>query len=207
MVVEKIVLKITSALAVMVVCFALGCSYADSRNQDKQIDELTQAQADSKDEVLKSQNESIAIEGRVSESTQRVESINKEAVKRVESNEPKVITKVVTKYIGIENDSSSNDGFNQSPNGEVVVETVRPWTFDSGTIRLLNSARLGVDTDSTASSVDASDQTTSSIGISEFVANDLDVVALYHEQSIRYKALQDYVTEKQNEGFELCKPR
>lgn len=207
MVVEKIVLKIVSALAVMVVCFTLGYSYSQSRTKDKQIDSLTQAQADSKNEVLHSQKESIAIEGKVSESVHKIDSVSKEAVKRVESNEPKVITKVVTKYIGIENDSFSNGGSGESPNGETVVEVARPWTFDNGTIRLLNSARLGVSTDSTSISDNASDQTASHIGVSEFVSNDLEVVSLYHEQSVKYKALQDYIQEKQNEGFEFCKPR
>lgn len=200
--VYKIGLKVIAALVVMIVCFAYGYDVGNDRQQAKQIGGLTQAQADSK-EVLASQDKSIAIEGRVSESTQQIKAISDEAVKRVESNEPKVITKVVTKYIGIESDSSSTSS--EMPNGETVIEITRPWTFDSGTIRLLNSARAN-DTDSTASSINASDQTPTDITVGKFVENDLEIVSLYHNQSERYQALQDYVKEKQDEGYLFCKP-
>ncbi|HEO0817055.1 TPA: hypothetical protein U9M35_002911 [Acinetobacter baumannii] len=201
MVVQKIAVRLLLSLAALVVAFAVGYDFGSDREKAKQISELTQAQADSNKEILKSQEESKAIEGRVGELTQKVKDISDKAVERVKANEPKVVTKVIERCSG--DDSISNEtGF--SPVSETVVEVSRPWTFDYGTVRLLNSARTN-DTDSAASISNVGDQTPTDITVSDFVENDLEVVALYHEQSERYKSLQDYIKSKQDEGYMFCK--
>lgn len=203
MFVEKIILKIVGALAVMALCFTLGYAVATSNQKDKQIEAATLTQADSNQEVLASQAKSIAIEDKVAASTQKIEAIKDEAVRRVEANEPKVITKTVTVYKcpGENHVSNANDG---DPMPAVSIETSRPWYFSNGVVRLLNAARAN-DTDSTASSSDASDQTASDVTVGKLVENDLEVVGLYHEQSERFKALQDYVKDKQDQGYQFCK--
>lgn len=193
-------------LAVMSLCFTLGYVVATGSQKDKQIEATTSAQADSNNEVLASQAKSIATESKVEASTQKIKAIKEEAVKRVEANEPKVITKTVTVYKcpGENYVSKSNDV--DSATSAVSVETSHPWTFDSRTVRLLDSARTN-DTNSTASINDASDQAPSNVTVSDLVSNDLEVVSLYHDQSTRFKALQDYVKDKQDQGFMFCKPR
>lgn len=73
MFVEKIILKIVGALAVMALCFTLGYAVATSNQKDKQIEAATLTQADSNQEVLASQAKSIAIEDKVAASTQKIE--------------------------------------------------------------------------------------------------------------------------------------
>lgn len=205
MVLEKIALKIIAALSVMIVCFTAGFFLGGDRQKAKQIDAVVQAQADSKNEVLASQDKSVAIESSAAASTQTIKSLSNEAVKRVDTNEPKVITKTVTVYkCPGETNVNSNDSRIESPIS--VVEVSRPWTFDNGTVRLLNSARAN-DTDSTAISSNDSDQSPSDVTVGKFVENDLEVVSLYHDQSVRFKALQDYVKEKQDQGYMLCRTK
>lgn len=204
MLLKKIALKIIMALAAMIVCFAVGYDLGGDRQKAKQIDAVVQAQADSKNEALASQAKSVAIESSTAASTQTIKSLSDQAVKRVENNEPKVITKTVTVYkCPGETNVNSNDSTTELPTS--VVEISRPWTFDSGTVRLLNSARAN-DTDSTASVSNVADQTPTDVTVGKFVENDLEVVSLYHDQSVRFKALQDYVKEKQDEGYMFCKP-
>lgn len=204
MMLEKIALKIVVALAAMIVCFAVGYDLGSDRQKAKQIDAVVQAQADSKNEVLASQAKSVAIESSAAASTQTIKSLSDQAVKRVENNEPKVITKTVTVYkCPGETNVNSDDSTTELPTS--VVEVSRPWTFDNGTVRLLNSARAD-DTDSTASVSNVADQTPTDVTVGKFVENDLEVVSLYHDQSVRFKALQDYVKEKQDEGYMFCKP-
>ncbi|MFU9046369.1 hypothetical protein ACNAUY_08245 [Acinetobacter tibetensis] len=204
MFVEKIILKIVGALAVMALCFTLGYAVATSNQKDKQIEVATLTQADSNQEVLASQAKSIAIEDKVAASTQKIEAIKDEVVRRVEANEPKVITKTVTVYKcpGDVNDSSTNGNDRTTVVG--LSETYSPWTFDGRTVRLLNAARAN-DTDSATSVSNASDQTPSDVTVGKLVENDLEVVGLYHEQSERFKALQDYVKDKQDRGYMFCK--
>lgn len=206
MFVERMVLKVSVVLAVMSLCFTLGYVVATGNQKDKQIEATTSAQAESNNEVLASQAKSIATESKVEASTQKIKAIKEEAVKRVEANEPKVITKTVTVYKcpGENHVSKSNDV--DSATSAVSVETSLPWTFDSRTVRLLDSARTN-DTNSTANINDASDQAPSNVTVSDLVSNDLEVVSLYHDQSTRFKALQDYVKDKQDQGFMFCKPR
>jgi len=75
--VEKIILKIVGALAVMALCFTLGYAVATSNQKDKQIEAATIAQADSNNEVLASQAKSVEIEDKVAASTQKIEAIKK----------------------------------------------------------------------------------------------------------------------------------
>lgn len=201
MIFQKLLAKVLLTIAALAVVFTIGYSIGSDHEKAKQIDGLTQAQADSNREVTKSQKESIAIESRVSESTQLIEEVKKQAVERVKANEPKVITKIVTKYVGVPDDSSTNGNINS----ESTVETTLPWTFGNGTIRLLNTARSN-DTTSTTDGDDASDQTASSVKVSDLVDNDLEVVGLYHELAERHKGLQQYLSEKQDQGYMLCKP-
>ena len=205
MLVEKIILKVSVALAVMALCFTLGFAVANSKQKDKQIEAATITQTDSNKEVLAGQAKSVEIEDKVAASAQKIESIKQEAVRRVLVDEPKVITKTVTVYKcpGESHVSNANDG---DPMPAVSVETSRPWSFSNGVVRLLDSARTN-DTDSTASSNDASDQTTSDVTVSDLVENDLEVVGLYHDQSERFKALQDYVKDKQDQGYMFCKAK
>lgn len=204
MFVEKVVLKVCVALALMALCFSLGYAYATGKQKDKQIEAATIAQTDSNREVLASQAKSIVVEDKVAASTHKIEAIKREAVGQVAADEPRVITKTVTVYKcpGERNVDSTNDNVQNAVVG--LSEISRPWTFSNGTVRLLNSARTN-DTNSPSSSVDASDQTPSSVTVSDLVGNDLEVVSLYHDQSERFKALQDYVKDKQDQGYMFCK--
>lgn len=204
MFVEKVVLKVCVALALMALCFSLGYAYATGKQKDKQIEAATIAQTDSNREVLASQAKSIVVEDKVAASTHKIEAIKREAVRQVAADEPRVITKTVTVYKcpGERNVDSTNDNVQNAVVG--LSEISRPWTFGNGTVRLLNSARTN-DTNSPSSSVDASDQTPSTVTVSDLVGNDLEVVSLYHDQSERFKALQDYVKDKQDQGYMFCK--
>lgn len=202
MFVERIILKISVTLAVMVLCFSLGYVTATEKSKDKQVKVATLTQSNSNKEVLASQAKSVAVETKVAASTQKIEAIKQEAVKRVEKTEPKVTIQTVYRTPG-EKDGSTNDNNHDTVVG-LSVETSRPWTFDNGTVRLFNAARIN-DTDSASSGSDASDQTASDVTVGKFAENDLEVVSLYHDQSERLKALQDYVKEKQDQGFMLCK--
>ena len=199
MLLEKIALKALAVLAAMAVCFAVGYDLGGDKQKAKQIEAVIQTQTDSKNEVLESQAKSISVEERVTASTQKIESIKDEAVKRIEANEPKV----TIKSVGVSTNDSNSIG-EQSSGEPAVVEDTRSWTFDSGTVRLLNSARSN-DTDSTASIDYATDQSPTDITIGKFVENDLEIVSLYQDQSVRFKALQDYVKEKQDQGYMFCR--
>lgn len=203
MVLQNFAIKTLLSLAVLVAVFTIGYDLGGDRQKAKQLEAVVTSQTDSNKEVLASQAKSIEVQEQTAASSHKIEVIKDEVAKRIEPNEPKVITKIVTKYVGVPDDSSNTSS--GMPNGETVIETSRPWTFDSGTVRLLNSARAN-DTDSTTDSSDGSDQAVTDITVGKFVESDLEVVSLYHDQSVRFKALQDYVKEKQDDGYMFCKP-
>lgn len=203
MVLQRFAVKTLLSLAILVAVFTIGYDLGGDRQKAKQLEAVVTSQTDSNKEVLASQAKSIEVQEQTAASSHKIEAIKDEVAKRIEPNEPKVITKIVTKYVGVPDDSCNTSS--GMPNGETVIETSRPWAFDSGTVRLLNSARAN-DTDSTTDSSDGSDQAVTDITVGKFVENDLEVVSLYHDQSVRLKALQDYVKEKQDDGYMFCKP-
>ena len=77
------------------------------------------------------------------------------------------------------------------------------WVFDVGTVRLLDAARANTHLDPATLS-DAESQAASDVALSEFVANDLEVVKLYHELAHRHDTLVDYVSCKMTTPAESC---
>lgn len=67
--------------------------------------------------------------------------------------------------------------------------------LDVGTVRLLNAARQGTAVDTTGSG-DAALQAPTSVGIEKLIANDLDIVKMYHELATRHDELVDAVEQK-----------
>lgn len=74
------------------------------------------------------------------------------------------------------------------------------FAFDSDTIGLLNAARQNTDPAATGSNAEG--PAFAAVGIAEFVANDLEVVRLYHELALRHDQLVDYVQSKMNKQAE-----
>ncbi|WP_151708790.1 hypothetical protein [Acinetobacter brisouii] len=151
-------------------------------------------------EVVESQRKSIAVEQSVVETHKRIDTISKEVVKRVEQRQPTTVT-VKPK----ENQHGLNPN-NQTlqPSAEQGSVSDAPWTFDIGTIRLLNAARDN-DPNYTAAVNNDADQGASEVTVSKFAENDLEIVGQYHELAEQHKALQDYIKEKQEQGYMFCK--
>lgn len=135
---------------------------------------------DVNEEIKASHEKSMAVETQAEQAKKNVETIKEVVVKRVQMKEPMVCKE--------ENSNESNE----------------LWTFDGATVRLLNNARRNEAVDTTTSD-NATNQTATNITVSKFVENDLDVVAMYHDLAVRHKALQDYVRQQQEQGYQLCK--
>jgi hypothetical protein len=75
------------------------------------------------------------------------------------------------------------------------IQDCGSFTLDSGTVSLLNAARQGGTLGSVSGGNEALDAA-STVTISKFVDNDLDVVKLYHELAARHDQLVDEVEQK-----------
>jgi hypothetical protein len=193
-------LKVLAVFSAMAFSGWLGYDYGTSKQIAEHTSATTVENKKLNSEALANQSKSLDAEKKVALTADHIESIKQQAVRRVEETEPKVVTKVVTKYVKVKNDSCSNESNAVESNRE-ADDT---WTFDNGTVRLLNSARA-INSNNSTIGDNASDQTPSRVKVSDLVKNDLEVVALYHEQSVQFKALQDYVKEKQDDGYMFCK--
>lgn len=173
-----------------------------------QFEKFKEAAAASQQAANTQANESAAASALVDKqqaaSTNSINTISDEVSKRLEKQEPKIIyrTKVVNQCAKDDQEpSSARPQSNFSVPGD---DAGGPWRFDSGTVRLLNSARLGVSVEPATVGNGQGDDEPSTVGIGEFASNDLQVVARYHALKIKHDALVDWVDRLKSENIGLC---
>lgn len=170
--------------------FWLGVKHEAHNQALKQIDVVVKTQVASAQEARKSVQISANVERQAATSIQNTQSIAKLATARISAQQQLVCKQ----------EKASGNEYNPI---STSIYKLDPWTFDVGTVRLLNAARSN-DTFDATSLGDVANQAPSSVGVTEFVENDLTVVGMYHDLAIRHAALQDYVTQKQDQNYALC---
>jgi hypothetical protein len=138
-------------------------------------------------EVKKSAEASTAVEAKVSESIQKVESIRKDMTDHFKLKE-----KVKYEQSPIKQSVDAKSVSDLAALPEPVEKVSCDWNLDVGTVGMLNSARAGSSIDP-ASVSDAASQAPSSVGVEAFIDNDLQVIEMYHDLATRHDALVDYV--------------
>ena len=173
--------KIAAVLAVLLVAVSIffgGASWQAKRDArahaievQTQLNDYRQAVAK---EVQQSQDKNKALTAALKESKTQQESLKSAAMDRL-----------------FEQLARKND--------EQACVDIRDFRFDVGTVRLLDAARANMPASAPATGSDAASRAPSSVGVPTFVANDLEVVRLYHELATRHNALVDYLEQKQKE--------
>lgn len=195
-----------ASIAVVALCaasFGMGIAH-NERDHAKQVSDAAQtAQQAANTEATYSAQSSAHVDATAAASTSNINNIKDAVVAHLEQTQPKVIYR----------DRSAQCSNGSEPNlptpasglheGAESAGAGGNWTFDRGTVGMLNAARLGLSAES-ASISDAEGNTPSSVGIPQFVGNDLSVVARYHALKIKHDALVDYLERLQAKGYGLC---
>lgn len=171
------------------VLFGSGYWIGSQHEKNKQQTQTSKATIqNTNNEVRVSTAKSLELEKVTADTHEKIDNIKQKVIKRIEKTEPTIVVKHIK-------DDKEN---------AIATTTVEPWVFDIGTIGLLNSARSN-DPNPTTASDDALSETASTVTVKDFVSNDLAVVDQYHDLALKHEALQDYIRDKQSQGFMFCK--
>ena len=205
---KKTLTLTAGAALIAALCGGLGYLRGVSDTNQAQFEKFKEAAAASQQAANTQANESAAASALVDKqqaaSTNSINTISDEVSKRLEKQEPKIIyrTKVVNQCA---NDDKEPDAARPESNLTVPSDDAgSPWRFDSGTVRLLNTARLGLSVESATLGHAEGDSAASSVGVGEFASNDLQVVARYHALKIKHDALVDWVDRLKKRNLGLC---
>lgn len=145
-----------------------------------QLDAVVESQREVAVDLRDSLKASVAIEERITASTQNVQAVRKEVAKRVvppPAPQPQPVAETTRENL---------------PEAHANLRPRNHWTLDVGTVWMLDSAREGLPFDATRLR-DGASQAPSEVGVTELIDNDLEIVQLYHELAERHNALVDYV--------------
>lgn len=198
---SKLLLSLSTYAAVGVACFLYGSGVTETKWQKRFTDAAAQSQQAANQQAIESAKSSAEVDSKQAASTQSINTISEEVSKRLQEQEPKIIyrTRVVNQCSKDESDISSTQ-----TSSDQSGDSAAPWRFDVGTVRLLNAARLGLSVESANLGNDPGDTAPSTVGIGEFAANDLQVVARYHALKIKHDALVDWVNNLKAKNIGLC---
>lgn len=179
--------------------YSVGGAQADQRHAQKFMEAAAASQQAANTQATSSANTSAAVDAQQAASALSINTISEEVSKRLEQQEPKIIyrTKVV-------NQCADDDVPSTRPQPDQFDDVAAPWRFDTGTVRLLNAARLGLSAESTSVSDGQGDDTPSTVGVGEFAENDLQVVERYHALKIKHDALVGWVDQLKEQNLGLC---
>lgn len=166
-----------AAAASLVVGFALGAWTNEQFAKAKKLDAVVESQHEVATDLRDSLSASIAVEEKITASTQNVKEVRKEIAKRVKP--PARKPAVETPHESL-------------PEAQANLRPRTDWTLDLGTVWMLDSAREGLPFDPTRLR-DGAGEAPSDVGVPELIDNDLEVVERYHELAERHNALVDYV--------------
>jgi hypothetical protein len=141
-----------------------------------QLDAVVESQREVAVDLRDSLKQSVAVEEKITASTQAVQEVRKQVVKRVKPPTQKPAEKP---------DADRPEAF-------ANLRVRDDWTLDLGTVWMLDSAREGLPFDPTRLR-DGAGEASSDVGVPELIDNDLEVVQQYHELAERHNALVDYV--------------
>lgn len=166
-----------AAVVSLVVGFALGVWTNEQLAKAKKLDAVVESQREVATDVRDSLNASIAVEEKITASTQNVQEVRKEVAKRVKPPARKPAVETPRENL---------------PEAHANLRLRNDWTLDVGTVWMLDSAREGLPFDP-ARLRDGAGEAPSDVGVPELIDNDLEVVQRYHELAERHNALVDYV--------------
>ena len=194
--------------AAMAAAAGYGVGVANMQaEQAKQVSDAAQtAQQAANTEATYSAQTSAHVDATAAASTSNINNIKDALVGHLEQTQPKVVyrDRIVYRDRAPSNDQGSEPNSSAIQHGDVEAgDSVRPWTFDRGTVGMLNAARLGLSADA-ASFSDGAGSAPSTVGVPEFVSNDLQVVARYQSLKIKHDALVDYLERLKAQGYGLC---
>lgn len=196
-----------ASIAVAALCagsFGLGIAHNERDHAKKVSDAAQTAQQAANTEAAYSAQSSAHVDATAAASTSSINTIKDAVVAHLEQTQPKV--QVI--YRDRPNTCNGSEPNLPKPaqglhEGAESAGAGSNWTFDRGTVGMLNAARLGLSIEPTTIG-NAEGNAPSAVGIPEFVGNDLAVVARYHALKIKHDALVDYLERLQAKGYGLC---
>jgi hypothetical protein len=185
--------RLAALLAMLAISFGAGFFVKGQLTQAGQAKQATAALQKSAQNVVVAAAESNRIETEVAKVEANVASIKSAVAKRGVTLHPRKEPQVEPAF---RNDSIDvRAGSAPALVASGTQDACGPGTgfyLDDGTVRLLNAARQGRGVDAAGGS-DEAQSAPSSVGVADLIANDLDIVQMYHDLAKRHDELVDAV--------------
>lgn len=178
---SKIVAQVTIVILLALGLVGLGAKLERNSAAAGQLKGANVAVKQSKANVVVAVAENARIETQVAKVDANITSIKEAVIKRGVTLQPKKET--------YDHRIAATAGKPEVPTGLSCPDPdPAGFVLDAGTVGMLNAARQGRGLDSAGSS-DEAQSAPSTVGVIDLVANDLDVVRLYHDLAKRHNEL------------------